>query len=152
MRAGSFRLAIFAAALAAGGFALLAALWFGGPERIAWDDPVQVEQGRAIYAQNCAACHGRELEGEADWRRRKDNGRLPAPPHDASGHTWHHPGAQLFEITKSGMSAVVPGYESDMPVFGGVLSDAEIWAVLAFIKSTWPQEIRARHDALDARE
>lgn len=32
------------------------------------------------------------------------------------------------------------GYESDMPAFGGILSDDEIRAVLAFIKSTWPEE------------
>ena len=31
-----------------------------------------------------------------------------------------------------------------MPAFGQTLSDAEIWAVLAFIKSRWPEEIRAR--------
>jgi len=29
-----------------------------------------------------------------------------------------------------------------MPAFGGTLSDEEIWAVLAYIKSSWPQEIR----------
>ena len=29
-----------------------------------------------------------------------------------------------------------------MPAFGGALSDDEIWAVLAYIKSSWPREIR----------
>ena len=67
---------------------------------------------------------------------------MPAPPHDASGHTWHHPDRQLFTITKLGVNAVVPGYESDMPGFEGVLSDDEISAVLAFIKSTWPERAR----------
>jgi hypothetical protein len=37
---------------------------------------------------------------------------------------------------KEGVSAIVPGYESDMPGFEGVLSDDEIRWVLAFIKST----------------
>ena len=36
-----------------------------------------------------------------------------------------------------------------MPGFGNALSDAEIWAVLAFIKSSWPPEIRARQDAIN---
>jgi len=73
------------------------------------------------------------------------SGRLPAPPHDASGHTWHHPDNVLFGITKHG---IAPGkyapsmYQSNMPAFSGVLADAEIWAVLAYIKSSWPQEIR----------
>ena len=34
-------------------------------------------------------------------------------------------------------------YESDMPGFADVLSDAEIRAVLDFIKSTWPERERA---------
>ncbi len=91
-------------------------------------DRVQIERGAALYAAHCAQCHGRELEGEPDWQRRKPDGRLPAPPHDASGHTWHHPDSMLFEITKYGMLPphAHEGYESDMPGFDGVLSDQEI--------------------------
>jgi mono/diheme cytochrome c family protein len=66
---------------------------------------------------------------------------MPAPPHDATGHTWHHPDSALFGITKEGLSPgkyAPRGYQSDMPAFGGVLTDEEIWAVLAYIKSTWP--------------
>ncbi len=44
-----------------------------------------------------------------------------------------------------------PDYASDMPVYEDVLTDDEIVAALSFIKSTWPQEIRARHDDLEAR-
>jgi mono/diheme cytochrome c family protein len=36
-----------------------------------------------------------------------------------------------------------------MPAFGGVLSDADIAAVLAFIKSRWPADIRARQARID---
>ena len=98
--------------------------------------------GQEDYAANCASCHGANLEGQPDWRRRNENGRMPAPPHDANGHTWHHADRQLFTITKLGVSAIVPGYESDMPAFEGILSDDEIVAVLAFIKSTWPERER----------
>ena len=73
---------------------------------------------------------------------------MPAPPHDASGHTWHHPDDQLFRITKEGVSAIVPGYASDMPAFEGVLSDEEIRAVLAFIGSTWPEREQAYQKAV----
>jgi hypothetical protein len=48
------------------------------------------------------ALPGANLEGQPNWKERQANGRLPAPPHDASGHTWHHPDAQLFGITKQG--------------------------------------------------
>ena len=43
-----------------------------------------------------------------------------------------------------------PGYESDMPAFGGKLSDEEIWAALAFIKSHWktPEVLAARNEML----
>ena len=82
------------------------------------------------------------MEGQADWKRRLDNGRMPAPPHDETGHTWHHSDQDLFTITKNGVEAVVPGYESDMPAFEGTLDDAEIRAVLAYIKSTWPERQR----------
>lgn len=107
--------------------------------------PVTTEQvavGRTIYAENCASCHGANLEGQPDWKRRLDNGRMPAPPHDESGHTWHHSDKALFTITKGGVGAVVPGYESDMPAFESKLSDEEIAAVLAYIKSTWPERAR----------
>lgn len=120
--------------------------------RADWADAAQVAQGRGVYAAQCAACHGANLEGQPDWRRRQPNGRLPAPPHDESGHTWHHPDRVLFEITREGIAAHAPaGYESDMPAFGQTLSDAEIWAALAYIKSTWPAEIRNRQDRMSQR-
>lgn len=101
-----------------------------------------LEAGRELYAENCASCHGEKLEGQPDWRRRLGNGRMPAPPHDETGHTWHHSDRKLFIMTKGGVSAIVPGYESDMPAFEGVLTDDEIADVLAYIKSTWPERQR----------
>ncbi len=100
-------------------------------------------RGQQLYLDNCASCHGAKLEGQPDWRRRLASGRMPAPPHDASGHTWHHPDRVLFEITKHGASAIVGGdYASDMPGFADVLSNAEITLVLDYIKSTWPERER----------
>lgn len=102
-------------------------------------DAARVALGARVYAQHCAACHGTKLEGQPDWRRRHANGRLPAPPHDESGHTWHHPDRVLFALTRNGL--VPPyapkNYASDMPAFGGKLSDDQIWAVLAYLKSHW---------------
>ena len=102
----------------------------------------EVAIGRELYAESCASCHGVNLEGQPDWKRRLENGRMPAPPHDETGHTWHHSDEDLFTITKSGVEAVVPGYESDMPAFEGVLTDEQIRAILAYIKSTWPERQR----------
>ena len=109
--------------------------------------------GRRLYADHCASCHGMDLEGQPDWKSPLPLGRLPAPPHDASGHTWHHPDGVLFRITKEGPAAVVGGtYESDMPGFANVLGDDEILTVLAFIKSTWPERERSYQAEMSRRE
>jgi mono/diheme cytochrome c family protein len=109
------------------------------------NDPTEVGLGRTLYGENCAACHGDQLEGQANWRVRDDDGYLPAPPHDETGHTWHHPDPVLFDITKNGTAAAAPpGYRTTMLGFAEQLSDREIWAVLAYIKSRWPAEIRRR--------
>lgn len=114
------------------------------------DDRVVVAAGAEIYSEHCASCHGVNLEGEPDWQRRKPDGKLPAPPHDESGHTWHHDEATLFAITKYGTAkaANLAGYQSDMPIYDDVLTDSDIIAVLSFIKSTWPAAIREGHDGL----
>ncbi len=137
-----------AVALAAG----LSACDSGRPGEDPRADPrnaVVVAAGAKVYASHCAACHGAKLEGQPYWRNRLPNGRLPAPPHDESGHTWHHPDDVLFGITRHGL---VPGqyapqdYQSDMPAFAGKISDDEIWAALAYIKTYWKSR-----DVLDAR-
>lgn len=133
--AGAAAIGVAVAAVAA------AAVLFAWPR----DDPARIAAGRAVYDRSCASCHGANLEGEPNWREKKPSGRMPAPPHDATGHTWHHADAVLVGITKFGLvpgKYAPPGYESDMPGFGGALSDDEIRAVIDYIKSTWPDEIR----------
>jgi mono/diheme cytochrome c family protein len=143
------------------GFLVFAAMlvglfwWYsesGGAVSANADDPALVARGELIYAENCAACHGKNLEGQPDWRQRKPDGRLPAPPHDDTGHTWHHADQQLFQITKRGIGAIAgPDYKTDMMAFDSVLSDPEIWAVLSFIKSHWSKRIRRRNEEINAR-
>jgi mono/diheme cytochrome c family protein len=115
------------------------------------DDPQVIATGKLVYEQRCAACHGARLEGQPNWRERNAAGLLPAPPHDASGHTWHHPDAVLFSITKHGVAqaANLKDYASAMPAFGGVLADAEIVAVLSWIKAQWPAAIREQQEAVN---
>ena len=142
---------MFALALSAVGGVLFVRSAGATESSFAYRDPEIVALGQSLYNENCAACHGNDLEGEESWRERDASGYLPAPPHDANGHTWHHPDAQLFEITKIGTAAVVGGdYKSNMGAFEGVLTDVEVVAVLAYIKSTWPQRIIDRHDQLNA--
>jgi mono/diheme cytochrome c family protein len=115
-----------------------------------WDlsdslDPETVSLGAKVYAAHCAACHGARLEGQPNWQRPGPDGVLPAPPHDATGHTWHHPDRVLLSIVRDGGAAAAPpGFKSGMPAFGAVIQDKEIRAVIAYIKSAWPPDIRAR--------
>ena len=114
--------------------------------------PQELAMGAREYAKNCASCHGANLEGQPNWRQRNDKGRLPAPPHNVRGHTWHHDDATLFGITKLGTAEFTGlDIESDMPAFKDVMSDDEIRAVLAYIKSRWPARTRRRQDTLNRR-
>lgn len=116
------------------------------------DNAEQVAVGRTVYDSACAACHGKSLEGQPNWRTPLADGGYPGPPHDASGHTWHHPDELLFRITKhGGQSTAGEGFKSNMPPFMNVLSDQEIWAVLAYIKSRWPAELRRRQAETNQR-
>jgi mono/diheme cytochrome c family protein len=134
-----------------------AGLWFwtlrsdAAGHRADPEDVQQVALGEAVYRAHCAACHGARLEGQPNWRERKPDGKLPAPPHDETGHTWHHADDQLFRLTKMGVKPPLApeGYESDMPAFDGTLTDARIWAVLSFIKSKWPDHIRERQERIN---
>ncbi|MEY4708704.1 MAG: hypothetical protein RJB58_2427 [Pseudomonadota bacterium] len=147
------RALLFFAAIAVALMGAGLGLWIflGREPRANPDNREQIAAGEKIYAANCAACHGAKLEGEPNWKVRKQSGRLPAPPHDATGHTWHHSDEQLFGIVKDGLTAYAPaGYATDMPAFKDILSDADIRAVLAYIKSTWPQDIKDHHRQISA--
>ena len=103
--------------------------------------------GRELYLKYCAACHGADLKGQPQ----KPDGTRPAPPHDETGHTWHHPDQLLFDYTKFGGKALYPKANSAMPGFKDSLSDQQIWGVLNYIKSRWPEQIRKRHKMMNQR-
>jgi mono/diheme cytochrome c family protein len=135
-----------AAAVGAIGIGAGAIWWLAGSAtRIDPGDARQVAAGEAVYRAQCASCHGANLEGQPDWRTPLPTGRLPAPPHDESGHTWHHPDDVLVRIIVEGPAFYATlGVETDMPAFGEKLGYRDIAAVLAYIKSRWPADIRNR--------
>ncbi len=126
------------------GAAVLVSLFLTGTGQT----PETVLRGQALYAENCASCHGVNLEGQPDWRIPNDDGTLPAPPHNNDGHTWHHDDRLLFDYTKFGGAQAMAArgladFNSAMPAFEGVLTDDEINDIWAFIRSTWGEQERA---------
>ena len=113
-----------------------------------------LELGRQVYAQQCALCHGANLEGEENWREYNPDGTFRSPPHDDTGHTWHHGDGYLFERTKYGTAALPPESRtlSGMPAYEAILSDEEIWAVLAYIKNSWSAENQQIQAGITANE
>lgn len=101
-----------------------------------------VAMGETVYGTYCAACHGFDLEGQPEWKQPFPDGSFKAPPHDETGHTWHHDDAYLIESIRLGGARLAPTIGvSAMPAYDGVLTDQQIVAVLAYIKSTWSTDI-----------
>lgn len=106
-------------------------------------DKTQVNLGRQIYQATCAVCHGTNSEGAPNWQTPDATGNFPAPPHDDSGHTWHHSDRVLYEMIRDGMrDPLRPDSPFRMPAFGNRLSDVEIRAVIAYFRSLWSAEHR----------
>lgn len=91
-----------------------------------------VEQGEELYQANCQSCHGGATGGSL-----KD---IP-PPHNAKGHTWHHPDQLLIDMVLNGIN--FSAEEQKMPAFKDRLSREEVKAILAYIKTWWTDEQRA---------
>lgn len=103
-----------------------------------WYTAQQVEMGKTVFERHCASCHGIRAQGAAgDWRVRRPDGSYPPPPLNGSAHTWHHPLPLLVEIIQQGGAL----YDGTMPAFGGILSEAEQYAAIAWFQSLWSDEV-----------
>ena len=103
--------------------------------------PEAVALGKTLYQQNCATCHGINGEGQPNWRESLPDGRLPAPPHNGTGHTWHHGDRQLYDTVRNGGL-------SGMPAWGDKLAHEQILAGLTYIKTFWNDRERTYQEAL----
>lgn len=102
-------------------------------------DGALVTTGRDLYLQHCAACHGADLRGAPNWQTPNDDGSYPPPPHDSSGHTWHHSDAVLIDLILNGSAFE----QSRMPAFGDRLTGDDVIAILEYLKSEWGEAERA---------
>jgi len=102
-------------------------------------DEALVHQGAEVFQANCAVCHGKNAEGDADWRKKGPDGKYPPPPLNGTAHAWHHSIPVLRRIIKEG----TPRDEGNMPAWGDKLTEQEIDAVIAWFQSLWPDQVYA---------
>lgn len=101
-------------------------------------DTSAIQRGETVYQQHCASCHGAELEGVPDWKTPNADGTWKPPPHDSTGHTWHHSDQLLTDIIRNG-----GGFpETKMPAFATVLSERDIADILEYLKANWGEQER----------
>jgi mono/diheme cytochrome c family protein len=100
----------------------------------------QVELGQLTYQQNCMGCHGVKLKGKPSWEVASPN--QAGIPLSADGTTWHMSDNHLFdaiatgERVKAGKTTRVHE-QAYAKSAGGRLTDNEIWALIAYFKTTW---------------
>ena len=110
-----------------------------------WQDDVLVAQGHKLYRENCAFCHGDALEGQAGWDGDYPSGNRPALPLDGNAPIWRLSDDDIFDVIKYGGQPFSPrSYKNNMPSFEMQLADPGIWALVAFIKRGWPEDVRQR--------
>jgi mono/diheme cytochrome c family protein len=101
----------------------------------------QVSLGNSLYKANCAFCHGDALEGKPGWDKDYPAGGRPALPLDGKGAIVRLSDQDLMDVTKYGGQPFSPSdYKNDMPGFELQLSDGDIWAIVAFLKSRWSDD------------
>lgn len=108
--------------------------------------------GQILYEENCASCHGINGEGQYpdDPYKIDESGLAGAPPHDVTGHTWHHPDQVLIATVYNGQN--LPNFHP-MPAFKDKLSIDEIISVIAYIKTWWgTEELDVQRGATNAYE
>ena len=104
--------------------------------------PILVQDGRKLYDQKCASCHGANLEGQPGWRKKLPGGQYPAPPQNDSGRTWHQADAAIYRIIFEGGDGSRNAAQTGMPAFRDQLTGRDAVAIVSYVKSTWSTENR----------
>ena len=112
-----------------------------------WYNKQDIKLGKRLFDKNCAVCHGKNAAGTVkDWRKKMSNGKMPPPPLNGTAHTWHHKPSLLDKIIQNGGKTYGKIYIGWMPSFKDKLNKKERLAILKYIHSLWPKEIRQRYD------
>jgi len=101
--------------------------------------PEDIKSGAALYARHCAPCHG--PNGLGNGRLAAGMAAYGARPSDLTDDVWQHGSSEgeVFTLVKEGL-----GSDSQMPAYGGRLTDPEIWHVVQFVRSLNPSTTEKR--------
>lgn len=108
----------------------------------------QIQRGHRLFEQNCAACHGTNAQGAANWTRPDSDGKYPPPPLNGTGHAWHHPKRALISTIQHGTIRL----GGNMPAWQDKLSIQDSEDIITWFQSLWPNELYAawaRRDQAD---
>jgi mono/diheme cytochrome c family protein len=102
-------------------------------------DPGAVVLGKGLYEKHCQVCHQKDGVGETPipWSIRKP-GYFTAMPLNETSHAWHHTDEQLANMIFEGLRRT-----KRMPAFKEVISEKEVYDIVAYIKSLWSPRIIA---------
>ena len=91
-------------------------------------DQAAIDEGKTLYTQNCETCHGAKGLGDGPAGASLDPhpGNLQTASKDASE-------AYLFWVVNEGGAAA--GRSASMASYKGILSEDEIWKILAYVKT-----------------
>lgn len=145
MRAGMVITLLLVAGVCCGGVQAAEPAADGAEAVKRWYKPFHVDYGRQVFTKHCAACHGRNAEGAANWRKRDAGGRFPPPPLNGSAHGWHHPMGELIDLIRFSRP------NTNMPAWDETLSPGDIVSVIAWFQSLWSDEVYVTWEGINER-
>ncbi len=89
-----------------------------------------ISQGRNIFARNCTGCHGNDGKSQVDVVA--DATDLTDPKGWRNGNA----DGQIFRSIRDGAGASMPSFKSQ------ISQEQDIWHLVNFIRSLWPESTR----------
>jgi mono/diheme cytochrome c family protein len=88
-----------------------------------------ISQGRSVYTRNCTGCHGADAKATVD---------VVADATDLTSPNLWKNGTTEGEIFRS----IREGQGASMPTFKAQIKEEDIWHLVNYIRSLWPESMR----------